>query len=45
SDSEVHIASDQPVLVCSSTGLEVDSAPYGVAAEQQEVAEASIVAA
>ncbi|GAU48614.1 hypothetical protein TSUD_188880 [Trifolium subterraneum] len=38
-DSEVHVASDPPVL--SSTGPELDFAPNGVAKEQQEVAEAN----
>ncbi|MCI92226.1 hypothetical protein A2U01_0113522, partial [Trifolium medium] len=40
---QVHVASDPTVL--SSTGSEVDPAPNGVAAEQKEVAEESIVAA
>ncbi|GAU30336.1 hypothetical protein TSUD_211930 [Trifolium subterraneum] len=39
---QVHIVIDP--LVLSSTGSEVDYVPNGVAAEQQEVAEESIVA-
>ncbi|MCI63437.1 hypothetical protein A2U01_0084694, partial [Trifolium medium] len=40
---QVHVANNPQVL--SSIGSEVDSAPNGVAVEQQEVAEESIVAA